>query len=462
MDEHAEGDAVPEIVEVPVSDLLLDTGNPRLGVEQQSQQAVYLSLAKQQGRRLVVLARHIVEHGLDPLTLPAVVATGDRRRRYLVVEGNRRVLALKALETPTIIAGALSPADSRAFAALAEKFSEDPIEVVSCVLFDGEDEAYQWVMLRHTGTNEGAGLHEWDANEIDRARARHGGSGRRNLGGQVIDLVDRLDGPSTSKTKILSNVERLAKSRGVRDLIGLDKEGQELVSLYPAEELLKPLRRILDDLRSQTIKVNDIYYAPQQEAYVKGFAPDDLPDPSKRLKQPVALSDLQLTRRGGRRGTKAAPPPPPKRPRTPPPRTALIPATCQINPTTPRVNEIYNELVTLNADQYPNAAAVLLRVFAELSIDHYMADNNILTERQRGAKKLADKLKLVAQHLKDAGKIDEQHRRAIDRIANSQTVIAASTFSFNQYVHNRYVRPKPSELFTSWDELQLFFERVWA
>jgi hypothetical protein len=37
----------------------------------------------------------------------------------------------------------------------------------------------------------------------------------------------------------------------------------------------------------------------------------------------------------------------------------------------PRINAIYYELLSLAVEQYPNACAVLLRVFVELSIDHF-------------------------------------------------------------------------------------------
>jgi hypothetical protein len=33
------------------------------------------------------------------MALPAVVATADQRKSYRVIEGNRRILALRALET---------------------------------------------------------------------------------------------------------------------------------------------------------------------------------------------------------------------------------------------------------------------------------------------------------------------------------------------------------------------------
>lgn len=89
---------MPEYVSVPVSSLLLDSRNPRLPDEGASQQATAVALVEQHGATaLLKLADDIVEFGLDPLSLTAVVPTGDTRKRYTVLEGNRRLLAIKAL-----------------------------------------------------------------------------------------------------------------------------------------------------------------------------------------------------------------------------------------------------------------------------------------------------------------------------------------------------------------------------
>jgi hypothetical protein len=127
-------------------------------------------------RRLVNLAEDIVTNGLDPTTLTVVVATGDRRKRYKVLEGNRRVLALKSLETPAIVISGLAKAEQRRLGELSVRYLRAPIDAIECVLFDNEEEAFRWIEIRHTGANDGVGLVEWDSNQQDRFRARHGAS----------------------------------------------------------------------------------------------------------------------------------------------------------------------------------------------------------------------------------------------------------------------------------------------
>jgi hypothetical protein len=132
-----------------------------------------------------------------------------------------------------------------------------------------------------------------------------------------------------------------------------------------------------------------------------------------------------------------------------------------VNPTSPRINAIANELRSLSVEQYPNACAVLLRVFVELSVDHELAQSNLMTDEQRRNQRLAAKLKKVADHLHQKGRIEDALRKMVVKVADSQGVLAATTTTFNQYVHNRYVYPKATELRTAWDELQPFMEKLW-
>jgi hypothetical protein len=140
----------------------------------------------------------------------------------------------------------------------------------------------------------------------------------------------------------------------------------------------------------------------------------------------------------------------------------VIPAkTTQLNVAPPRINGIYNELLTINAEQYPNACSILLRVFIELSIDHVIDEKNLMSESDMRSKPLAKRLKTVAAHLKQTRKISAKLTTAVEGVADGPSVLAPGVPTFNQYVHNKYVFPKPSELYAAWDELSPFMEKVW-
>jgi hypothetical protein len=449
-----------EKVTVRVADLLVDVRNARLEEEQQTQQAAILALAQQQGRRILKLAQDIVERGLDPTALPAIVATDDLQKRYLVLEGNRRIVALKALETPSLITPVMKPNQQRKLMDLARRFARNPIDEVSAVLFSSEDEASHWITVRHTGQNEGVGLVEWGANEKDRYAARHG---RRSLAGQVLDFVRKHGSLSKeavdSKKGILTSVERLISNPTFRERLGLQRAGNQVLSLYPPTEVAKGLSKVVEDLLTDEVKVTDIYHAEQREAYATSLPSKVLPNPATRLAEPATLEELtkgepsqRVTVRPGRRKKKGREQE----------RTALIPKDCQIEIDPPRINRIYIELTTLSADQYANACSVLLRVFVELSVDHYLETKSVISEQNRRAQPLAKRMKAAAKHLRSEKKISESLERAVDRMSDSSLALAASTVTFNQYVHNQYVYPKAAELKIGWDELQPFIVKLWS
>jgi hypothetical protein len=445
-----------EIVNIAVSNLLLDEENARLPEPQPSQQATQLALAKLLQTKVVNLASHIVDHGLNPAELPIVVATGDKKTRYKVLEGNRRILALKALETPSIVRNALTDTDGRRLVALSDKFHREPIASVDCVLFKAseEAEAWEWVTIRHGGNDEGRGLDAWDSDQKDRHRARHG-KGRRPAG-QVIDFIAAVDGPTESRTRIATTLARILSTPSVREKLGLELSNGELLSWYPKDEIAKGLRKVVDDLRSQEIKVQNVYESQQRLDYVNAFKRTELPTKARKLPQPVRLADLPSGKAkpadpGTRRRRK-------KRDRT---RTSVARSDAKLNVETPRTNEVYNELQTLNADSWPNAGSVLLRVFVELSVDDYLDANGVMAESKRRTTPLAKRMKSAADHMLAQGLIDQAMKSMVYKVADSQQTIAASVTTFNQYVHNKYVMPKPSEVRMSWDELQPFLEKIW-
>ncbi len=449
--------AMSVIVQIPLSDLLLDTENPRLEGKSSTQQETALELTAQQGEALVKMAADIVDHGLDPTTLPAVIATNDRRKRYEVLEGNRRILALRALETPPLVSPAPSAALNRRLTKLAAKYERDPISTVSCVLFDSEEEADHWRYLRHTGQNQGVGLVPWGAVEQDRFKERH--AGKRSPARQVIEFVEKhgalSDTAKASKRKIITTVARLVETTYVREKLGLDLVQGDLVALYPADQLAKALTLMIEDLKTGKVTVPNLYHVGDRRKYVDSLPRASRPKASTRLNAPVMLDDLTA-------GTKTPRSVALKRRRTPrrPSRTTVIPKTAQFDVQPPRINQIYNELLSLNAEQFPNACSVLLRVFIELSVDHYISRRQLMNEKELRAENLAKRLRTASADLKSRGMIPDMLRAAIDQAAGSK-MIGPSLVTLNQYVHNEYVLPKTADLYSTWDEFEPFLAKVW-
>ena len=86
---------------IPLDKIKLDQENVRFGndVAQNQREAIKLMLsAPEDAKKLLRLAEHIAEHGLDPTELQLV--TPDDDGNFIVLEGNRRLTALKLLQRP--------------------------------------------------------------------------------------------------------------------------------------------------------------------------------------------------------------------------------------------------------------------------------------------------------------------------------------------------------------------------
>lgn len=498
---------------VPVSKLTFDQTNARLGDVQTDQASTATALANKVGARLVDISSDIVSAGLDPLSSLAVTPEGAPPGKYRVIEGNRRLLALKSLHDPEILINSnFQPSTVKRIRTLADQFAKNPITSIRCVVFDEEAEARHWIVLRHTGANDGVGLVEWDANEKDRYLSRHGAA-LRNPAGQVIDFVDaHLTSGHIKNPRILTNVQRLINDKQVRQLLGIEIIEKIVHSHYPGDEVIKGLAKIVDDLRSGRKKVADVYHKEDRGTYLNEFGTENRPSTNTRLEEPLPLSSLDVSSPGysaqanrgstelaqtGRgsspdnstedsasgspndhdtSGSSIPGDPSAKSGNTPPnvagsqrsrakphqDRRTVIPRGCILWITNGRINSIYNELRNLDCIEYTNAASVLLRVFIELSVDHHLTVNGIYSEESTLNTPLAKRLKDLADWLCTEGIVDIQLKRTLTKVADGPGVLGASTVTFHQYVHNSYTFPQANDLRIAWDELQPFMSAIWV
>src|SRR5438552_5600127 len=117
-----------EMINLTLADLLIDAQNPRLPNPNEGQREALRALAEHLKRKLIVLAEDILEWGTNPGDPPYVIPLHDDRKRYLVLEGNRRLAALKALENPEPLSGAVDPKLFAEFRELSKRYQSSPIE----------------------------------------------------------------------------------------------------------------------------------------------------------------------------------------------------------------------------------------------------------------------------------------------------------------------------------------------
>jgi hypothetical protein len=442
---------VPEPKSVAPADLLIDPENPRLVRPNVGQRDALREIANQQGAKLLALAEDVLNNGLNPSELPIIMPLHDDRKRYVVLEGNRRIAALKALENPESIAGAVDQNILDRFRELSKQYQDEPTELVSCMVVANREEAQHWIELRHTGENRGIGIVKWGADEATRFRARSRSS---PIHTQVLDLLesrghltpeDRSKVPSTS-------LERLLKSPEVREKVGIEFRDGTLLLRAAEKPVCRALNHVVTELRSGDVKTGDIYTKEQRQKYAKELPSNIVVTPTVKTGkgQPIsaAQSSVKAKRQAKQKKRKA--------------RTVLIPGDCVLTVTDTRISDIEGELRSLSLEDFPNAASVLFRVFLELSADAYIAADPNLVTATANRDKLTQKLQEVVSDLTKRQKLTKQQGRPVLHACSKNSLLSPSLNLLNDYVHNQHTFPGPSDLRADWNSLQPFFTAIWS
>lgn len=434
---------------IPLANLYLDSGNPRIEGGSGDQRALMRALAEEQGTKLVQLARSVVElGGLDPSALPIVIERRDGPTGFWVLEGNRRVFVLKLLDHPELGEGLVDAPTLRALKRLASELDGRAVVDVPCVVFPDRESARPWIKLRHTGENKGAGTVPWDAEQSARWDA---GDGLPPPHIQALDYV-RSHGSTKAKaaasSSSVTNVKRLLDDPYVRGQLGIEQSKNVLTSGLPRNELIKALTAVVRIAAEN--KVREIYTRQQRRAKIDELPAAERPD----------LALLAGTRPVDPKESSPLPPPRGRRRKPRRARKVLIPHGCVLRIDDARCNDIHHELRVLSVDDHPNSVAVMFRVFLELSVDYVIRTQSITLPSHP---KLHNKIQLVEEFLLRAGRMTRAELKPVKTMRqNNTSFLGVSIESLHGWVHSSAWSPIAGDLLAGWDNLQGFFEAIWA
>lgn len=286
-----------EYLDLTIDELLLDQENPRLGAVDSQSEALeaIIKLNHSHFRALMV---SIKENGLDPGDSLYVIQADDKRD-YIVLEGNRRLSAMKILVNPDILDGIeVTSAVKNSLVKVALDFNRDAIEPIRCVLFRNREEAHDWIYRRHTGAAEGEGRINWGPMEIQRF------SGDRSIL-DVIEFVGRNadysdDEWASTKSMIesrkSSNLARLLESAAGRKHLGIAivKSESEIIPMLMSDPkwALGVLKHIIEDVRDGIIDSRALNKASDIANYFESLPGEFQPKSSKKALTPCAFRDI--------------------------------------------------------------------------------------------------------------------------------------------------------------------------
>lgn len=459
---------------IKLSNLYLDLHNPRYE-EQRSQNEALNTIAEEQKEKLLVLLRDIVARGLNLSDIPIVMPDKEKVNGYIVLEGNRRIAALKLFKKPSILT---SNSLRQKYAKLHEKHKDFALKSIECLVVDTREEANIWIERKHEGEMNGAGTVKWNSEQSARFRASKTGKDTRAV--QLIDFMkaategDAEFAEQLRKVKA-TNLERLISTPEVCSDLGLLYNHGEFTSKYECEEVLKGLKAIVKRLSQDDFNVSQIYHKDDRLSFMGSIPPEELPDTSRRATDTWLLKDYR-SQSGvqGKSGVKeddtatgavddnTAGTDNDQRPTR---RWHFVPDGLKLAIPNERSNRILSELKQLSHVAMPNACAVMMRVFLELSVDCYLEEFHLLKNGAVSASKDPRDLKqktneVINQMIQQKIYLDQAKAKGIrTEINNDKSVFSIDTL--NAYVHNLTFNPIPETLMLSWDNIEPFIVAVW-
>lgn len=446
---------MPSYETFKLSELRLDEDNYRTGHVDGQRGAIHAIISDQK-QKLVNLAKDILTQGGISPGEPIWVVRGTAFGSYVVVEGNRRVTALKLLDNPLLADGTIVEPQMRE---LSSQFAARPIRELTGVVFASFEEAEPWRRRRHLSSGSGVGLEPWGTLAKGRADRDHGKKTRRVLtvyeylqdtSDDWRDIAATLDGRWTT-------VERVLNSAPMKDILGIGIDPQNgTVTFENGNEAAgrKLLRSILGEMAKASFDFADVEKQGDRKTFLERFAGQSVkPKPSEAPRTPVTIKPVPQ-------------PPPPPTPSAKKPkldttkRTTLAPRsgqrTFQVQGV--RLNTIYRECRELTVEKNENAAALLLRVFIELSSEALLAEKKVAIPAKYAPKAvnwddigipLSAKVSCVVAVLDPTGKAKTYQpiRVAIDQQSDS----VASINTLHGYFHNRAFNPLAGDLMKAWD-----------
>ncbi|MBS7461122.1 hypothetical protein [Pseudomonas syringae] len=494
---------------IALDKIKLDQENVRFGndIAQNQREAIKLMLADpDDAKKILRLAEHIVEHGLDPTELQLV--TSDEDGNFIVLEGNRRLTALKLLQRPD-----LCPTDRgyKGFLKAHNNLADGVPESLQCSVVSSRAAGDIWVELKHTGENRGIGRVGWDSDIRDERRARQ--TGIESIGRQLRNMINDNQHIFTQKAALdclevdVTTLTRLFSSTIGQNFFRLKVENKILTPQLPLVHIAPSVEFMLDMFVSHGYNVNDVRADPDRIKTLGHIPPEILPDNLAELskgKPPASEvggdgnkgknggeshsdggQDSGTTKGSSTGGSEAekpedggnTKPDPQKDPSTrakPQSRARkyLLPWSFSIKNT--RINAIYRELRTvLKVDDCPNATAITFRVFLETTCDEFIKikkdagtpilrwDTNAEIRGGVGGDKLSLKVQAVIKLLETEKLVATGAAKAIFKRAGSYDQ-PGSIDHFNLFVHSAHGAPVPSELKDIAEEYRPMLEAIWA
>lgn len=464
---------------IPVASLHLDAKNPRLGRETLSRAPRDIIQHLFEHDKALDVAESIATRGFFPNEPLLAVRENER---LVVVEGNRRLAALKALREPGLLEG--SPA--RQVERLSRRIADpQAIATVPVTIAPSRRATDRQIVGRHIGTpvlawqaeNRASFILEkleegYDNQELsdelgftlpDIQKARQTRA--------IADMARSLDLPEEVKAKldsprakVFTTLERVFESSVGRQYLNVEPDPDHgLRGTTTKSEFVRGFTKLVSDVAlgkqsSRTLNTNDnirTYFqswnSEERPASRRGsFVPSDVIK-GRSVASPPRKPEAATTPSRAKQASKT-----------------VLPRDFKVRFGNDRLIDIRRELTKLKREDFPNAGAVLLRVFFELAVVDYLdrtGDLAKVIQRLGGKGKLPYGTPTMKQLVPEITRLAKVHlpRAEAAKVEKAIRYDAAAPFTLSDlhaFVHQSSDLPSERDIWQFWLRTEPLFRMM--
>lgn len=470
------------IVDVSISDILLDTRNPR--IRDGSDQADCIARILRKEDHLKTLMEDIAKNGLT--TAPILVK--PQGNKFVVMDGNRRVTALKLLNDINLI----STNNLKDFVkSLKEKHSTNIVNVVDVMSSANDNAIAREILSRHDGEQGGAGQVNWSAYLRTIFLMNNGHSAEYKRSAQYAMWAEN-QGIWVDDDFPITALNRFFTQENLNEL-GFSVENDELTPNISADKVKQMAQLLFNDFYTKAAITDTVRTPGQASNYVTSIrlragllgSTKDVPPSiaadnttavtstssnSQPASQPTTASiSVVSTTSSAPTSTSAVQP----NQHTSTVRPVATPVAnswdrkrlfgtkapqLPIPPSETKATDLIAEIRKLDVKDNPIAVAMLLRGLIELSEKFYRTKNN-LTDTG----KLGKNITASANHMHTNNKLNASELDVVTRFSGVANVHdnLLHVESLQKIMHRETHNPNYQLVNTLWDNVAPFVRACW-
>ena len=426
------------------------------------------AIIKLNGQHFRNMMLSIKENDLDPGDSLYVIVDEEDDDSYVVVDGNRRLAALKVLNNPILLNGTnLGDSTKKRLRDAAGSFT--PLDPLSCVVFESREDANDWIERRHGKGLDGEGRIPWNTLESDRFQKDR----------TVLDVIGFVERNSTfdeadwqrikkSVEKSPTTLRRFLVSKAGKQALGFVEKDDSEGPAFKRDPgyIINVLSHLFADIDAGEVNSRTYNKASDIEEYFLGLpAALGVGKQKESTSQAFANTNVKDGVKRPRLSKKATTAAPIKTKKVTPHRLTLAPAQHPFaEPAEEKGKQLLRETSKLRLKDVPLACAFLFRAMLEFATDTEMRASGISDKNAAGETlDLKGRFNAVADHLtKTSGRLGGKgDLNAIKATLNAKhgTVTIGA---LNGYIHNRFQKPSPDDLRNAWDHAVPLFTAIFG